>query len=319
MEFRAARIVSVLSALLAVAAASGSAGADVRIARPACDMPPAFFEELAASIDAVAAGASAGDAKPEFEVECSDVDGGLRIAISLASSDGKTVRTEREVSRASALAQVRAMARSLLVPEAPKKQDAPSPAAAAPTPTPKKAARKWEPELHFKVSSGAVSGYPDMFGPTFSVSIPNRFELEGGIGWGIGGLWMTEFFRVGFPWRVVLRKQLGWNFVVVPKVGFRHTSSSGGLFDGCWGDGSCSYSSGSVEKGLNAVLSLEPVYMFFRHFGLFVQLTAGATFILGGYYETTHDDSFNGGEVTVERRKAEGIEGDFKFAIGFVF
>lgn len=127
MESRTTCTVPVLSALLAVAAMSGSASADVTITRPACDMPSAFFEELATSIDAVVAGASNSGEPPDFKVECSDVEGGLRILISLTSSDGKAVRTEREVSKASALAQVRAIVKSLLVVEPPKNAEGPPP------------------------------------------------------------------------------------------------------------------------------------------------------------------------------------------------
>jgi hypothetical protein len=119
------RHVSVLIALLTVAAMGGNARAEVKIVQPACGMPPAFFEDLATSIEAIVAGSPEGGTPPAIAVECADVDDGLRIAISLTSADGKIARAQREVSRASALAQMRAMVRALIAAETPKSAEGP--------------------------------------------------------------------------------------------------------------------------------------------------------------------------------------------------
>jgi len=305
---------------LAVSAGVGVAQAEVVVAWPRCDMPAEFFAEAERSILAVAAesGSEAG-APSSFRVECASVDEGLRLAVSLVSGERTLAAETRVVSRASALAQLRAMTRSLVEGAQPSKNrptiDSTRPVPPASLQKTVKIAPKKPLDLHVKLSASPGSGYPDMFGPNLGLSMPNRFEMEVGVAWGIFN-WTTYYVRAGFPWRVAWRKELGWNFLVIPKIGYRYTESEEFDWMGCGSGCEGSHGGGGETHGLNAVLSFEPVYMFFRHFGLFVQLTAGVTAILGGYHVTIYDgDSAKPSEKT----PAGGVEGDFKLALGFVF
>lgn len=302
-----------------------AAAAEVSSVQPACDMPAAFFEEIATSVETIAAESSEGGPEPRFEVACADAEDGLRVAITLSAADGRSASAERVVSRASALPQIRAMARELFTARTTRKEPSvkPEPRAlqkiAAPAP-PKEKLRTvrlgFKLDLHGKLSSGAGVGTPDMFGPTMSLFIPNVLEIEGGVGWAVFTT-TSYYIRAGFPWRVVPGKDLGWNLFIVPKIGYRNEKTEEfDLLGGCGSGCSGSHSGESRSEGLNMVVSLEPTVMLRRHFGLFMQYTLGLTVVLDGYSETVYTDD---GDDSIETKKAGGVAGDFKIAIGFVF
>jgi len=130
--------------LLALFAAPRFATASVVVADPTGDADTAFLAELKASLETVAAEATP-DVNGELKSSAAVTDTGVDLVVELAPSDGRTpVRETRSASRASALAQARAMGRAALEAlGAPNKEEASSPIVVvtqekpvAPTPPP---------------------------------------------------------------------------------------------------------------------------------------------------------------------------------------
>lgn len=95
---------------------SSSVAAEVIVTAPAGGVDPAFLAELKASIEEVAAAeAPPESARAELEASANAVPEGVALEVTLVPADGfEEIRESRVASRASALSQARAMARSVV-------------------------------------------------------------------------------------------------------------------------------------------------------------------------------------------------------------
>jgi hypothetical protein len=192
--------------LLALIAMPRFATAAVTVADPTGDAEPAFLAELKASLETVATEAPA-EMNAELRSSATVTDTGVELIVELAPNDGsKPIRETRTASRASALAQARAMARKLFKPVSPAAAPPPTAVEVAAPPAPPRPALP-RPPTRFRLESTAFAGLfwmGDVTKPTGG--------LDFGIGWSFAG-------RVGIGMRLAI------SWVIAPYY----------CYDGEWG------------------------------------------------------------------------------------
>jgi hypothetical protein len=163
--------------LFALVAAPRFVTAAVVVAEPTGDADPAFLSELKASLETVAADAPA-EMNAELRSSATNSDAGVELVVELVPNDGsKPIRESRTASKASALAQVRAMARKLFKPVAPAAAPPPTVVEIAEPPAPPRPALP-RPPTKFRLESTAFAGLfwiGDVKKPTGG--------LDFGVGW----------------------------------------------------------------------------------------------------------------------------------------
>ncbi len=185
----------------------------------------------------------------------------------------------------------------------------------------------WD-ELNYKIKTGL--GAPDLLYIAIAVSSFNKFEIEAGAGTPLYPWFSKEnlddpvsyYIRAGYPFTRKMENGKGFLAQFVPMAGYKRLRF--GWIDYNAGEGyDHKIDSRTVDiHGLDLTGSGYLGYMFFKHFGLFSDLTIGATVKLYGKIEDKIE-YYEGKEESYRKTDEEITDkyfiGQIRLGVGLIF